>query len=165
MAAPRHIRGVVIVTRGADGVLGKLADGTEFTAPALRLDSIVDTVGCGDAFNAGFLSQLMRHPSGPGALIPAQVLQQAAEVACINASFQVLQRGAAETVGTDNTLKKFAQRHGVEWSPEWALAAPCPPIASSDRVVEDHAEPGWGAVVVAAASAFILGVVVAKHLH
>lgn len=48
---------VVILTRGGEGATGFLADGTEVTVPASRVD-IVDTVGAGDTFNAGVLAKL-----------------------------------------------------------------------------------------------------------
>ena len=48
---------VVILTRGGEGATGFLADGTEVTVPAARVE-IVDTVGAGDTFNAGVLAKL-----------------------------------------------------------------------------------------------------------
>ena len=48
---------VVIVTRGGDGATGFLADGTEVSAAAERVE-VVDTVGAGDTFNAGVLAKL-----------------------------------------------------------------------------------------------------------
>lgn len=48
---------LVILTRGGEGATGFLADGTEVTVPAARVE-IVDTVGAGDTFNAGVLAKL-----------------------------------------------------------------------------------------------------------
>ena len=48
---------VVILTRGGEGATGFLADGSEVTVPAARVE-IVDTVGAGDTFNAGVLAKL-----------------------------------------------------------------------------------------------------------
>jgi fructokinase len=48
---------VVILTRGGEGATGFLADGSEVTVPAQRVE-IVDTVGAGDTFNAGVLAKL-----------------------------------------------------------------------------------------------------------
>jgi len=84
--------GVVILTRGGDGATGYLADGTEVTVPATRVN-IVDTVGAGDTFNAGVLAKL----SDLGALrktrlkhLPAELLEQAlahgARVAAVTVS-------------------------------------------------------------------------------
>jgi fructokinase len=47
---------VVLVTHGARGATGHMAGGTISVAP--RPATIVDTVGAGDAFNAGFLEAL-----------------------------------------------------------------------------------------------------------
>lgn len=48
---------ILILTRGGEGATGFLADGTEVSVPAAKVD-IVDTVGAGDTFNAGFLAKL-----------------------------------------------------------------------------------------------------------
>jgi fructokinase len=48
---------VAIVTRGAAGALAVTRSGLEIAAPA-RAVSVVDTVGAGDTFNAGFLARL-----------------------------------------------------------------------------------------------------------
>lgn len=48
---------VVILTRGSEGATGFLASGVEVHVPAIRAE-IVDTVGAGDTFNAGFLAKL-----------------------------------------------------------------------------------------------------------
>ncbi|AVO37459.1 carbohydrate kinase family protein [Pukyongiella litopenaei] len=48
---------VVIVTRGGEGAIGVLADGTRVDVPAQRVE-IADTVGAGDTFNAGVLARL-----------------------------------------------------------------------------------------------------------
>ncbi len=48
---------VVIVTRGAAGATGYLADGSSVSVPVQPVD-VVDTVGAGDTFNAGVLAGL-----------------------------------------------------------------------------------------------------------
>ena len=48
---------VVIVTQGAAGAIATLADGTSITVPAVKTN-VVDTIGAGDTFNAGFLAKL-----------------------------------------------------------------------------------------------------------
>ena len=48
---------VVIVTQGAEGAIATLADGTSITVPAVKTH-VVDTIGAGDTFNAGFLAKL-----------------------------------------------------------------------------------------------------------
>jgi 2-dehydro-3-deoxygluconokinase len=46
----------VVITRGAAGALA-LVDGRELSRPALKVDLVVDTVGAGDAFVAGYLAE------------------------------------------------------------------------------------------------------------
>lgn len=46
-----------IFTLGGDGVCFMSADGTVMRQPAFRI-SVVDTTGCGDAFDAGFIAAL-----------------------------------------------------------------------------------------------------------
>ena len=48
---------VVIVTQGAEGAIATLVDGTSITVPAVKTH-VVDTIGAGDTFNAGFLAKL-----------------------------------------------------------------------------------------------------------
>jgi fructokinase len=48
---------IVVVTRGAAGALAVTRSGLEIVAPA-RSVPVVDTVGAGDTFNAGFLARL-----------------------------------------------------------------------------------------------------------
>ena len=57
---------IVILTQGAEGAVGFLADGTEVQIPAVTAD-VVDTVGAGDTFNAGVLAKLseMGHLTKP----------------------------------------------------------------------------------------------------
>ncbi|MEM9576632.1 MAG: carbohydrate kinase [Pseudomonadota bacterium] len=48
---------VVVVTKGSAGAVAFAHDGTAVEVPAPKTD-VVDTVGAGDTFNAGFLAQL-----------------------------------------------------------------------------------------------------------
>jgi len=50
--------GLVVVTRGGDGVAYRTGDGSTGEAPA-RVDRVADTVGAGDSFMAGLLSGLL----------------------------------------------------------------------------------------------------------
>ncbi|MCT4610128.1 MAG: carbohydrate kinase [Pelagimonas sp.] len=50
---------VVILTKGAQGAEALLADGSRHHRPAQKAQ-VVDTVGAGDTFNAGFMAQLSR---------------------------------------------------------------------------------------------------------
>lgn len=47
---------LLLLTRGSDGVTAYLADGRDVSVPAERAE-VVDTVGAGDTFNAGFLAE------------------------------------------------------------------------------------------------------------
>jgi 2-dehydro-3-deoxygluconokinase len=62
-AAARDLRGLgptcVVLKLGAQGALA-VADDQRIHVPALRLERIIDPVGAGDAFAAGFLSGLLR---------------------------------------------------------------------------------------------------------
>ncbi|NOE19606.1 carbohydrate kinase [Ruegeria atlantica] len=87
---------VVILTRGGEGATGFLADGTEVTVPAHRVE-ICDTVGAGDTFNAGFLAKL----SELGALqktnlrgVPLETVEQALEHGAKVAAVTVSRAGA-----------------------------------------------------------------------
>lgn len=51
-----------IVTQGADGVVAVKADGRHVTVPG-RVVELVDTVGAGDTFMAGFLSRYAANPA------------------------------------------------------------------------------------------------------
>lgn len=83
---------VVILTRGGEGATGFVADGTEVTVPAQRVE-IVDTVGAGDTFNAGVLAKLYElgalqkaklRSLSPDAL--RQALEHGARVAAVTVS-------------------------------------------------------------------------------
>ncbi|MDZ5700118.1 sugar kinase [Chelativorans sp. M5D2P16] len=52
-----------VFTLGGEGAFYAHADGTRFTMPAYRIE-VVDTTGCGDAFDAGFITAL-KHEMNP----------------------------------------------------------------------------------------------------
>ena len=52
---------VILLTQGAKGATGYLADGSEVSVPAQSVE-VIDTVGAGDTFNAGVLAAL--HQAG-----------------------------------------------------------------------------------------------------
>ena len=58
-ALKRHMHrdAIVVVKRGPDGAIGLDADGIVHTAEAPKV-SVIDTIGAGDVFNAGFLAAL-----------------------------------------------------------------------------------------------------------
>lgn len=51
---------VCVFTMGGDGAYYAGRDGVAFRTPAFRID-VVDTTGCGDAFDAGFIAALHHH--------------------------------------------------------------------------------------------------------
>ncbi|BDY15880.1 carbohydrate kinase [Sulfitobacter pontiacus] len=83
---------VVIVTQGAAGAIATLADGTSITVPAVKTH-VVDTIGAGDTFNAGFLAKLseldLLTPEALGTLDPdalRDAMTYGARVAAITVS-------------------------------------------------------------------------------
>ena len=70
-AAAILARGVggLAITCGADGSRLYTGDGST-AVPAVPIDAVVDTTGCGDAYTAGFLRGLAleRDPAGAAAL-------------------------------------------------------------------------------------------------
>lgn len=83
---------IIVITRGGQGATAWLPDGTQVDVPAGRAE-VVDTVGAGDTFNAGFLSALHEQGVlGPKALATLsadqlhQALTKAAKVAAITVS-------------------------------------------------------------------------------
>jgi sugar/nucleoside kinase (ribokinase family) len=61
----------VILTLGADGAYCRHSDGTEFATPAFAVD-VQCTCGCGDCFNGGFATGLIKGMSLPQAVQIAQ---------------------------------------------------------------------------------------------
>jgi sugar/nucleoside kinase (ribokinase family) len=87
--------GLALGTRGTAGAL--VSDGVvRLTAPAERLedDEIVDTMGCGDAFVAGFLVDLHRSGWRRDAPASASALQQALQAGARSARDQCRVEGA-----------------------------------------------------------------------
>ena len=83
---------VVIVTQGAEGATATLADGTSIAVPAVKTN-VVDTIGAGDTFNAGFLAKLsdldLLTPEALGTLDPdalRDAMTYGARVAAITVS-------------------------------------------------------------------------------
>jgi sugar/nucleoside kinase (ribokinase family) len=63
--------GCVILTLGADGAYYRHRDGIEFHTPAFKVD-VKCTCGCGDCFNGGFATGLIKGVSMPEAVQIAQ---------------------------------------------------------------------------------------------
>ena len=84
---------VVLVTRGADGATVVSPGGVE-TVPAPRV-TVVDTIGAGDAFSAGFLAWWRHGGLGREELLNLETIAQAARFACLIASRTVTVAGAS----------------------------------------------------------------------
>ncbi|MEP4039029.1 carbohydrate kinase [Pseudophaeobacter sp.] len=87
---------LVVVTRGSAGVLAYLPDGTEVSVAAESVD-IVDTVGAGDTFNAGFLCKLRELGMLDVEILPnitPEVMESALTFASKVAGISVSRKGA-----------------------------------------------------------------------
>ncbi|NLW88184.1 MAG: hypothetical protein GXY43_00435 [Clostridiaceae bacterium] len=58
IALSRRFSGIIVLTLGAGGSIA-VTNGETFAEPALPLEKVVDTTGCGDAFQAGFTSEYL----------------------------------------------------------------------------------------------------------
>lgn len=56
IALSRRFSGIIVLTLGAGGSVA-IRDGETLFEPALPLEKVVDTTGCGDAFQAGFTAE------------------------------------------------------------------------------------------------------------
>lgn len=83
---------VVLLTRGGDGATVVSPDGT-FDVPAPSIE-VVDTIGAGDAFGAGFLAWWHEHGHGPGELHDVALLEQATAFAARVAALTCARPGA-----------------------------------------------------------------------
>lgn len=85
--------GVVVTTRGADGVLIRAA-GAQAHVPAASVAGVVDPTGGGDAFRAGFAAGVVRG-------LPSQT---AAALGCQLAAYAITEPGGQEYALTASTL-------------------------------------------------------------
>jgi fructokinase len=84
---------IVLVTRGADGATVVSNSGVA-TVPAARV-TVVDTIGAGDAFGAGFLAWWRHRGLGRDDLTDLETAAEAARFACFVAARTVEQPGAS----------------------------------------------------------------------
>lgn len=56
IALSKKFKGIIVLTLGADGSIA-IQNGTTIRQPALPIDKVIDTTGCGDAFQAGFSAE------------------------------------------------------------------------------------------------------------
>jgi len=97
VAAARAVRAlgpaVVLLTRGGDGAVVVTAE-HELAVPAPAVD-VVDTIGAGDAFGAGFLAWWDEHGLGVADLADAALLEQATAFAARVAALTCARPGAS----------------------------------------------------------------------
>ncbi|MCK9170140.1 MAG: PfkB family carbohydrate kinase [Treponema sp.] len=55
-AISKHYKGIIVLTLGAEGSVA-VKDGVTYWQNALPVEKVVDTTGCGDAFQAGFSAE------------------------------------------------------------------------------------------------------------
>lgn len=99
-------RGVAtcVFTLGGEGAYYASRDGTAFLSPAYRID-VVDTTGCGDAFDAGFITAIRR------GMPPETAVRFAQAVAGL----------VATGLGSDAGIRSF--EHTLDCMNSWEIAA------------------------------------------
>ena len=105
-AAERYMAGKVellIVKRGSRGA-SVFAEGRRIDGPALQLE-VIDSVGAGDTFNAGFLHQWIRRAS----------LETCLAYGNLAAGLSVTRSGAIEAFNDSAHRKSFFEQY---WQPE-----------------------------------------------
>lgn len=85
--------GCVILTLGAEGAFYRHTDGTEFHTPAFQVD-VKCTCGCGDCFNGGFATGLIK------GLTPMEAVQMAQASSAQNATGLGSQAGVRDYAAT-----------------------------------------------------------------
>lgn len=109
----RHIR-VSVVSLGPKGCTARSADGTTAAAPAAHV-KVVDTIGAGDFFTAGFLSAYLQGAS----------LQRCAEAGCAAGAEAVQAVGAELSPAALDRLRcsiaALVAKKGAGSSSRWGL--------------------------------------------
>jgi fructokinase len=84
---------VVLLTRGGEGAVALTAEGAaEVPAPPVR---VVDTIGAGDAFSAGWLAWWSEHGLDRAALADGEAVAEATRFACLVAARTCERAGAS----------------------------------------------------------------------
>lgn len=91
----------VIVKNGSKGAYVKSKNGESFTVAGYKVAHVVDTVGAGDGFAAGFISGLLDQEN----------LQASVQRACAIGAFAVQSSGDNTGYPTRQVLEKFMQQH------------------------------------------------------
>lgn len=97
-----------VVTLGPDGSYFRLADGGEHI-PGFRVQT-VDAVGCGDAFTAGLLTQLVAGNHRPEALSPS-ILRPILRYANATGALTATKQGVIPALPARNEVEAFLKRN------------------------------------------------------
>jgi fructokinase len=101
---------VVLVTRGAEGVVAVTADG-DLAVPAPEV-TVVDTIGAGDAFGGGFLAWWRARGLGRSELRDTDRVAEATRFAALVAARTCTRAGASpptlDDLGVDRSLGAFS---------------------------------------------------------
>lgn len=101
--------GCVILTLGAEGAYYCGSDGREFYTPAFEVD-VKCTCGCGDCFNGGFATGLVK------GLSAEECVEVAQASSAQNATGLGSQAGVRDYAGTLEFIRSTRQRQGLEAS-------------------------------------------------
>ena len=102
---------VIVITLGADGSYYQTGDGGGYVPP-FKVET-VDAVGCGDAFIAGLLTQLVQLENGLAEITTGQ-LAEAMEYANAVGALTSLKRGALPALPSGDAVKQFMKDHKRE---------------------------------------------------
>ena len=91
----------ILVTRGADGVYAVSRDGEEVSLPGISV-RVVDTIGSGDSFSAGFIAQHLR----------GATLRESCHFGNINGALNATKAGGMPTI-TPAEIDAFMREHPV----------------------------------------------------
>lgn len=72
VAISKRFTGVIVLTLGSEGSIA-IQNGKTIRQPALQIDKVVDTTGCGDAFQAGFSAEYFKTRDIQKALLAGSV--------------------------------------------------------------------------------------------
>ena len=91
----------VIVKLGSEGIFAEAKDGETFTLPSFKAPKVVDTVGAGDGFAAGFITGQLEGLS----------LRESARRGNVIGSLAVQAPGDNDGYPTPEELKEFLANH------------------------------------------------------
>lgn len=99
-----EITQTVVIKNGSKGAYVKTQSGEEFTVAGFKVEHVVDTVGAGDGFAAGFISGLMDELD----------LKSSVVRACAVGAFAVQSAGDSDGYPTREVLDGFLESHQIK---------------------------------------------------